>query len=254
MKKIIIKTIAIILGLAILICISIVGCDILNTRRKLIENTEQYLKKEYGREFVCTNPEMTGLTVFGSGAFKLTAYPKDIPEVKFYVGCDSTLQPTYNDFLENLWSYQGKIEEEAKVKQYFGNDAVFSFWFHLVTKKFDLRQLNYNDVIKKYPEYSTCSYSVSCFLDIPFDEEAQKKSALDLAQKVLNDAKLKSGTIKVFFFSDDYREEYDKKFKTSFDQLYNEDDELYKEGVLYNKLLISYNELNNPGLSCKYIY
>jgi hypothetical protein len=239
-----------------------VSCVSIGDKRKLVRNVKSYLETKYEREFVCKDPEMSWIAPYGSGAYNVTAYPKDLPEVEVNIQCNTALQPSQDNFLDKLWSYQGKIAETDTIKNAYGDDVFFTFSFYMasnIQKEIgaEVNMLDYNKVVEKYSDKCYYNIRIYCFLDSPFDEVYQLEKAKGFIKSLIIDRNFVTSSPNIAYIDRKYKEEFMKTIAKSEPDRVSYDfseskDSLHQVGLVYNQLYIDYKYGEEP--TYKFIY
>jgi len=203
------------------------------------------LKKIYGKEFVVSRPHMTGNPGFGYH-YEAKAHPKDNPDVKFTVAYDMNQDGKYGeDYLEQLWMYQGKKDLENTLKSLYGdNYLVYCYSFEYYNRAF--KDMNYSEVLKSSDGWVHLWLKCIVFTDKKIDKQIEAERVYRIVDKLMLKNHLKKYRLLVGYSPLKYKINgyFDNEYRKSGKSL----DVLYKEGILTNYVDIHKTTMKKTGI------
>ncbi|HEX9059991.1 MAG TPA: hypothetical protein VF941_07410 [Clostridia bacterium] len=191
---------------------------------------EKYLKEKYGKEFVIASTEYYHAYLGANKAIKSTVYPKDNPELIFYIYSS----PGQNDFGESvgpdgkdiagshlgvIWSKEFSQEVGELIKRTYPEKPNFCVDVNLrypTAEKMWGSSPTYNEFVEKYPEdASKLEYDVNIILFEDLDEEKkieQAKKAFEFFTSI-KDRKIINFVIGFNYFASNSKGDMEKLIK-----------------------------------------
>jgi len=207
------------------------------------KNMTDGLKKIYGKEFVVGRPHMTGNPGFGYH-YEAKAYPKDNPEIKFTVAYDMNQDGKYGeDYLEQLWMYQGKHDLEIILKKLYGdNFLIYSYSFEYYNREF--KNMNYAEVLKSCDGWVNLWIEYYVFTDKKIDKQVEAKIIYNLLDNLMLKNHLRKYRLIVGYSPTSYKS--NRYFEINYEKSGKSVETLRQEGILSNYFDLMYLPKNGP--------
>lgn len=208
------------------------------------QGMEQYLKTTYAKEFVVEKPYLTGNE--GEGYFyQAKAYPKGQPELEFFVEGDRLNSGVYIDgYLQVLWTYQGKQEVEAKIREVFGEETDFVLRYQFRYNNKEFKDLNHSEVLVQCNGKAYIDITFLIFSNTQIDKPNEAKKAYQILKTCLLDKNISKYDFNILYFTENFKQEY---YTNPATDKYGKDlDELHNEGKLINFLKIYHLKDTHP--------
>ena len=214
------------------------GCGEDSKTQEVKQGMEAYLKRNYEMEFEVGKPYLTGNKGFGY-FYQVKAFPKGKPELEFFVEGDKSNSGVYVDnYLQVLWTSQGRKEVEAKIREVYGKDIDFILHYNFAYHNKNFKDLDHSEVLAKCNGRAYIEISFDIFGDTQIDKELEAQKAFQVMKPYLLDNNIARYHFNVIFLAKDFKEEY---FRNPPNDSYGKSfDELYKEKKLIN-FLKTYN-------------
>jgi hypothetical protein len=201
------------------------------------------LKKIYGKEFVVGRPHMTGNPGFGYH-YEAKAYPKDNPDVKFTVAYNMNQKGDYGEnYLEKLWTNQGKHDLEKSIRQIYGQDAYVDYSFRYNNIKY--KYLTHSEVMKVCNGLPAIDIQYYIYTHGNIDKKKEAEKAYNILKSNLLDYNIMRYFFTVTYLSYSFKNEFEKNgyvISKDLDKL--SFDDLHRSHKLINYLKVQQITLN----------
>lgn len=220
-------------------CITLNGVNKGDVQKKMTE----YLKNTYEKEFVVEEPRLLGNEGFGYRVYEARAYPKDDPEMRFRVRWEKGEPGIFDDgYIHAIWRNGAMAEFHKLLKDIYGEGVVSLYGFNFNFKHYeidfnDVKDLSYSDLIKRYPDKIFCDMKYYVFVDGSIDKRQEAEKVYRLIKQHILDRNIGKFHLVVNYMSDDFREDFDKNFKSiRLGRNGYDADSLYKQRKLVNRM------------------
>jgi len=188
---------------------------------------------------------MTGNPGFGYH-YEAKAHPKDNPDVKFTVAYDMNQDGKYGeDYLEQLWMYQGKKNLENTLKSLYGDSfLVYCYSFEYYNREF--KDMNYAEVLKSSDGWVHLWIKYIVFTDKKIDKQIEAERVYRIVDKLMLKNHLKKYRLLVGYSPRKYKinRYFENEYKKSGKSL----SVLYHEGILTNYVDIEQLAMNESEI------
>lgn len=212
-----------------------------NKASKIQHNMQEYLQKNYGKEFVVGRLMLTGNEGFGYSTYVAEAYPKDNPALKTQVVWEKGEPGKYYDYYNfDRVSEQGRKEIAAFLKGVYAQDV--SLTYTLSTPVKELQGLEHDELLTKHGKDTRLDLTYYVFVD-KVDKAVEAEKAYKVLKKFVLDNHPKYYFVTVYYHPNSYKDEFNKGFNqdtTNFLNAYDSE-KLYKENKLLNYLHADYD-------------
>lgn len=238
--------------------IGVIGCILLLHTARMVQikgQMEQFLKKEYGKEFVVNGVHYVYQYLGGSLLIRGTAYPKDDPSLKFEIGRNANdniflKNKTYREtYIQDLWEKQKKEELQSLLKTDLIWPSIAAYY-----KEAEIygRTINISEAEKIFKNRIELYISYGMLIDF-VDFKKQFNTFKNYTEKNLDKNQAESLYLMIKKLQNSNYKEIDLEI-TYFNNIYNEKIKKDTKGYLTGKVLYFFelSSLPRDAVLCRF--